>query len=590
MASFTPLTPEQYQSAITAGFSPTQIIQNEQTRKAQSNAPDQQGSGGLAPWLPASPSDSPIEAGAKSLVNFIPSAINTGVGIIQSTADLPSELASIPDSWHSAVAAHGGDSAATFMDFVKSIPDATLQTIEGIVPAIKPALKGDLTGVAAQIENNPVGNILPIVTAVEGGVRGLADKGVIPSSVPDALDTGISRTAQAVIKPIRTAASAVFGKIGDTARFGASQATGLNPQTLATVKENPSSFSKAAMSSTDRLSVARQVENGLQTRINDLSDTGKSYSPIRKSVAPVRVSPDFIDNLFTRNTGLSIQEAPTPKAVVSEPGVIQMEEPPEEIKPPGKLVASPGSAVRDSGDVSRLQKIYNTYQPLFQKGQMTQNEFLNLRSDLADAANYESKNGKSAPVEAAAQRMRAQLNAEYRPQIPGLQTIDDSFSGQIDELKALKQGLIDKDGNLTDAAINRIANAAGRGKDLLLQRLEQIVPGITKKIQIVSAIEDIEHTGGPKVGTYMRGGIESGGLLGTMMGHPIAGITAIVAAILTSPKMAVPILRAYGASAEVTAAVLSKLKGYLNPSMSTPTALPFMPRSNAQAVNPSPVQ
>ena len=216
--------------------------------------------------------------------------------------------------------------------------------------------------------------------------------------------------------------------------------TGLDPSTIQTIKDNPSAFSKSAIQNTDRVSVARQVENGLQTRINDLSETGKGYSDIRKSVAPVRVDPQFLTNLFEKNTGMTVQEAPIKP---TEEGVIQTE--PQKITP-GTLTSSPNATIRNAGDVSRLQKIYNTYQPLFESGTMTPNEFLNLRSDLADAANYESKNGKSSSVEAAASRMRGQLNDTYRPQIPGLQSVDDSFSGQIGELNILKRGCSIKTG------------------------------------------------------------------------------------------------------------------------------------------------
>ncbi|MDE2105247.1 MAG: hypothetical protein KGL39_48930 [Patescibacteria group bacterium] len=592
--------------------------------------PEQPGDGApIAPWFPASPSDNALEAGLKTFGNLIPSAVNTGAGMIKSTVETPELLGSMLSTAsdtgnvydqaqraHDAalqgandlVAAKKAKGLDTTLDeqavreieatpvpergleTLKAMPGAALTVLQGILPFLKPAMRGDISGTAAQFENNPVGNVLPVVAAAEAGVRGLANGGIISNDIPAAVDAAISRTGQAVTRPAAAVADFLMRKGAEATRFGTSQATGFNPETVSKIVNNRGAFTPEAMAGNDRLSVARQVENAGQQRLSDLSETGKAYAPFRKMQAPVRVDPDFLTNLFEKNTGLTVQEAPAKAPAPREPGVIQMEAPAEQPKAPGKLVSSPDASVRDSGDVSRLQKIYNTYQPLFQNGSMTPNQFLNLRSDLADAANFETKMGKSAPVEQAAAGMRAQLNDKYRPQIPGLEAQDAKFSGQIEETKGLLKGLLDRNGNLTDAAINRVANAAGKGKDLLLGRLEQLVPGITEKIGIVKAIEDIQHSEGPKVGTYARGSAGPAAAVALFTGHPYLAAGAIAEAILSSPKFAVPILRAYGATADVTAAVLKTLKGYLNPSLTGPVSIPFMPRSNGEVPNPASVK
>lgn len=612
----------------------------------------QQDASGAA--FPASPNDTSVQAGLKTLGNLVPSAINTGVGMVKSVVGTPSLLlntlgaaADTGDVYNQAQKAHDAalkgaqdlvaakkakglnttlDEQAVReiqstpvpdrgLETLKAVPGSILTVLEGILPFLKPALAGDISGTAQEFENNPVGNVLPIVAAAEGGANmadeytGAADlnratasartsgaspaelQGVPkPAGVAPAIENAVSRTGQAVIKPVSAAAEFVKGKVGDSARFSTSAATGLNPDTITMVKNNRGAFTPEAMQNTSRLSVARQIESGLKGKLEDVSDSGKGYAPIRKMKAPVRVEPGFLNDLFNKNTGLTIQEAPVKPAAASEPGVIQMEAPPEVAKTPGKLVTSPAASIRDAGDISRLQKIYNTYQPLFEAGKMTPNEFLNLRSDLADAANFETKNGKSVPVAAAAARMRGQLNDAYRPQIPGLEDKDAEFWSTKTEAETLQKGLLDNEGNLTDSAINRIANATGRGKDLLLARLEEIVPGITKKIEIVKAIEDIKHTEGPKVGTYTRAGAGPLGAFALFTGHPYLAIGAIAEAIIASPKFAVPILRAVGATSEITAGVISKLKGYLNPELTASRSIPFMPRSQSQIPNPTPIK
>jgi hypothetical protein len=80
----------------------------------------------------------------------------------------------------------------------------------------------------------------------------------------------------------------------------------------------------------------------------------------------------------------------------------------------------------------------------------------------------------------------------------------------------------------------------GKGKDLLLSRLEETTPGITKKIQILKAVEDIQNASGIKVGTYSRTGLVAGA------GLTFGVLQGIITAILTSPEIAVPILRRAG--------------------------------------------
>ena len=76
---------------------------------------------------------------------------------------------------------------------------------------------------------------------------------------------------------------------------------------------------------------------------------------------------------------------------------------------------------------------------------------------------------------------RGRFNEAYRPQLKGLDLLDKEFGAQIAELSRLSKGFVDKNGNLTDAAINRIANATGKGKDLLLIVLKKLCGHNPKK-------------------------------------------------------------------------------------------------------------
>lgn len=412
--------------------------------------------------------------------------------------------------------------------------DTAKSLYEGIVPeVVRSAVTGDVENSARAVTNDPVGQVLPLFLAAKGGAK-IADKQVSKSNmasyvdniaentknrVPipkpstrynDMIDSGVS----AVTKPIAT----VFGKAGEMVEQGTKsvvgQATGLNPETITQIAKTPEQFTKQGMLDVDRRSLGQAVQSRLQSKIASLEETGSEYKPIRTSTQEVAVDKNFIDNTVKDLAKVDIKK--------------------------GKITTSGKADIRDAKDVRALQSLYDLWKPVFNKGKLTTEEFLNFRSDLAKLSKFERDLGKSAPIEGMTARMRAKFNEAYRPQIEGLDKLDESFSTQNAELRRLGKGLVDKEGNLTDAAINRIANATGKGKDLLLDKLEEVLPGITQKIKILKAVEDIQHASGIKVGTYGRGALIGGGLV---MGGPIQ---AAITAILTSPELAVPIIRKYG--------------------------------------------
>jgi len=81
-----------------------------------------------------------------------------------------------------------------------------------------------------------------------------------------------------------------------------------------------------------------------------------------------------------------------------------------------------------------------------------------MREDLARAAKFEKDLGKRKDVDVLAGQIRAKLNQAYRPQIDGLAKLDESMTSQIAEYKELTKGLVDKNGNVTDAGLSKIAN------------------------------------------------------------------------------------------------------------------------------------
>ena len=344
------------------------------------------------------------------------------------------------------------------------------------------------------------------------------------------VDTAIEKTGQLVTKPVGAVASGIGEGISTGTRFGVSRATGLQPDTVTQVQKTPEAFTKENMAKADRADLANEVKTGLDARIEALDDTGSGYKEIRRSGSPVTVDRNWLDDVIRETTGLEVKK--------------------------GKLSATGSASIRDSGDVRALQSKYDLWKPIFSKGAMTADEYLNFRADMAGLAKLDREVSKSKPLENLSNVMRGKFNTAYRKQLQGLEEMDADFSAQSTELKLLRKGILDKNDNLTDQAINRVANATGKGKDKQLARLEEIAPGISQKIKVMKAIEDIQNASGIKVGTYDRAALLGGSFV---FG---GALPAIITAVMTSPSVAVPMLRQYGLlkNAKAVNAVVQALK------------------------------
>ena len=119
--------------------------------------------------------------------------------------------------------------------------------------------------------------------------------------------------------------------------------------------------------------------------------------------------------------------------------------------------------------------------------------------------------------------------------------LDAKFAPERALLSKIKKTIFNADGSIKDNAVSKIATLTGKGKEMALERMEKIIPGIREDLNILKAIEDIEYAKGQKVGTYMRTGLGVG--TGAVAGGPIG---AIVGAVITSPQVGVSLLRTYG--------------------------------------------
>jgi hypothetical protein len=373
--------------------------------------------------------------------------------------------------------------------------------------------------------------------AAETGLRTMAQDASVGNTLTrtgKALGTASDLTNP--LTPVMAGGARVLGSdtaktVGETL---ASKVTGMEPSTIQQVLKTPEAFTPDAIANATRKSLADEIKTTIDDRRASLSDTGKEYSPIRDASTPIGVSKNFLDQQFQDIAGVSAQD--------------------------GKIITSASAKVRDARDVRALQNLYDTYKPVFSRGALTTNEYLNFRTDLAKLAKFERDFGKSNDLESIAAQIRGKFNDRYRGDIPGLSALDEKYSHEINTLNDLEAGFFKKNGDPVANFTNKIARSIGAGKDDQLAQLERINPGITQRLKVQNAIEDIQRASGNKVGTYTKSTLEAGGVvLGAMTGnvHILAG--ALATAIFASPEIAVPLLKVFGFKHEIVSNVLAKL-------------------------------
>ncbi len=391
--------------------------------------------------------------------------------------------------------------------------------------------------VANTAYEDPVGFAFDLSVLLEGG-GGILTKVGKASEVSKVVKAGEAVTKIGeVINPIRQGVNVAkagvklvpgavdLGK--KLATFGTSQATGLSPSSIKEIIANPENFSPSAMKSLTREGLAEEAISKINGRLKQLEETGKEYKVIRELPNPIKVQPNLFAELIESTTGLTVDYG-------------------------GKLIPDTLSKIRIPGEVAKLQSIFDRYNPLFKQGEMLSAEFLNLRTDLADMAKFESSFGRNKALDNLSGIIRGKLNTAVRPSIKGLEELDRIFGAESAELKAIKRDYFNANGTLKDNAVSKIANLTGRGKEAVLGRMEKIIPGITERVITLKAIEDIQLASGQKVGAYTRAILVGGGVLTI---NPVA----IVAAILASPHIAVQILRGYGKLLGLKDAVIQKI-------------------------------
>jgi hypothetical protein len=460
--------------------------------------------------------DTGLQAGLKAAGNLPSSALNLGKGIYSAVRHPLDTVNGISNVLLGGVA-KGVDKLTGV-----SSPDKYTQTFDALTNSLKERY-GSLENLKKTATEDPVGIGSDIVGLFTGGAS-LLGKGAEAENL-------LSKAGQLVTKPIESAAGKVASTVGKTTKFAVSQATGLNPETITQLVKNPSSFK--GVTPEIRIETANAVKDALDNRLGELSDLGKGYQSIREGAAG--------------NPGLVTIQPDTIKTVLNKYGV--------KLDEGNKIVTSPESRPLSAGDRTALQDFIDNYGSVTNH---TNNSFLNTREALSNLAKYDSS--KTSLSTQISRDLRHEYDLAGKTQIPGLKELDLEYAPERQLLGSLKKEIFDPTGELKPNAISKIANINGRGKEKLLAKMKEIIPDIDQRVRIIKAVEDIENTKGVKVGTYSRTLTQAGGVIGGLTGN----IPAVIAAIISQPEIAVPLLKGAGYVGEKATPILNALKTIAN--------------------------
>lgn len=401
----------------------------------------------------------------------------------------------------------------------KSLANAGIKTVEAYQdwkeehPRFAANLESALNIADLTIDLATMGGVKTIRETAKEGAEEVAEK-VAKRTAPNLMEELVEEGGEKAVKKST--------KIGD---YVVSQVTGLNPETVRTIVNDPDAFKKISKE-LDRETLTKQIADVLDNRLEELSNLGAGYDVIRKSNKSVDVPVKEIDAVLKKH-GLGS---------VDKKGIF-------------RVAVNKESTQLKSGDVRELQEFLDTF--INKNDKLSANAILNARQKLDQLAEWGTD--KSSAAKNISKELRRVVDDTIADAIPEIKALDIQYGPEKRLLTQIKRDLLNADGTLKDNAMSKIANLTGEARKTMLARIKQIDPDIESKVNIVKAMEDIERAKGLKVGTYTRSAAAGAGLASGKIAGTITGF------IMASPSVVVPLLEAYGKAKKILPAMINNV-------------------------------
>lgn len=252
--------------------------------------------------------------------------------------------------------------------------------------------------------------------------------------------------------------------------------------------------------------VLGELDSGIQNLIKTKRETGGAYTNIRKGTDVVNVSP--------RKIAPALE-----KAGVEFSG--------------GKFNFRGADPANSTLTASDLKLLNRDVAPLLREGNVSADQFLNIRSKLSDLSKFQQGVTKGNDLMSLARGMREQLNQGARATVKGLGELDDTMSKQITGMKEIRNEFMTKDRVTGQYKIknninaDNIANMLSPRNADKLQLLEKMVPGVSRRLEALSLVKKAERASEVMTGATGKRLVSSVALgLGT--GNPLMGIASMI--------------------------------------------------------------
>jgi hypothetical protein len=361
-------------------------------------------------------------------------------------------------------------------------------------------------------------------------IKALTTPGTM-TKIADAVKTVADYT-----NPITPVVKGVVGatKLAGKAAMGiGSKIIGESPELITDLVKNYQDYSKASMEANSRGGLATEFGNAIDAIEEAKSTTGGGYDVIKNAGANVTVPADTIIQTFADN-GLKVSK---------------------DVNGGWQIAGPTADTTLSSADVAHFKDFLDQ----FGSENLSAKQLLNARTKLSEYSNYEGKTNASTSL---ARNLRKTFDSLGKDQIPGLGKLDAEMAPQIQAWKGIKKEFLTKDAStgewvLKPNTASKLANALKAGKEPLLAKLEEVLPGITRKIEVLKNIEEIENSLGIKVGAYTKSGLE-------VYGVATGNVPLAVGMIIAHPAIANQILRGFGfIGAKAVIPVLGRVRALL---------------------------
>ncbi len=334
----------------------------------------------------------------------------------------------------------------------------------------------------------------------------------------EVFDAGMNRSVikDAASVPVKTSAATLrwtakaWEFTGETA---ISTAVGLSKPSQQAIKTTPELYKQARTGVLTRDTAADEVVTTLRKRLGELSDTGKEYNTIRNSgvTMPKQDFAKIVDDFFKEN---DISKIDMP--------------------------------IKDRKVVQQAIDYIAEYDDI-----LTAKNGMSLRRKLDDLADWSTE--ATGEWKRLIRKLRGKVDEYLGEKLPWLKDLDAKYAPEVSFLRKVKTGVLNADWTIKDSAISYVANIVGKGKEIKLDRLEQLLPWIGSKVRALKAFEEVQAISSMKTGSIAR---QLGGIVtGSTLGWPIGLVAWFVA---TNPNIVAFALEKYGMAKNAIKALLKK--------------------------------